>query len=291
MGSRENAGGSSCDEITWWDAQYGGNLVGTGEVFDPIASGDVDPSAAGEYTFWAQCNCPCPSLRTPATFEVIDVILSPLADIGPVCPDGEVGDILLSAQPFDPNIVYSWTGGALAGLPDGNSTGLNPHIPGFTVGVTEGVWTVTVTATLGACTDMTTFDIEIGDSDGLHWVNCPANIMVGNDVDECGAYVNWTPPRSYRRLRGARRCGRDPNLALPLTAGSFFPISGFSHTIEYTAEDSNGNVMTCEFTVTLVDTQNPERSLPGLHRLPRRKWRSDYYSSPARRRQLRQLRR
>ncbi|MBK6903272.1 MAG: HYR domain-containing protein [Saprospirales bacterium] len=251
----QNAGGSSCDEITWWDAQYGGNLVGTGEVFDPIEAGEVDPSAAGEYTFWAQCNCPCPSLRTPATFEVIDVILSPLADIGPVCPDGEVGDILLSAQPFDPNIVYSWTGGALAGLPDGNSTGLNPHIPGFTAGGNEGVWTVTVTATLGACTDVTTFDISIDDVNGLHWVNCPADIIVGNDVDECGAYVNWTPPVGIDDCVLPNDVIVTPTVGLQ--PGSLFSVAGSPHTIEYEAEDGNGGVITCSFTVTVLDTQNP----------------------------------
>ncbi|MBK6621243.1 MAG: HYR domain-containing protein [Saprospirales bacterium] len=251
----QNAGGNSCDEITWWDAQYGGNLVGTGEVFDPIEAGEVDPSAAGEYTFWAQCNCPCPSLRTPATFEVIDVILSPLADIGPVCPDGEVGDILLSAQPFDPNIVYSWTGGALAGLPDGNSTGLNPHIPGFTAGGNEGVWTVTVTATLGACTDVTTFDISIDDVNGLHWVNCPADIIVGNDVDECGAYVNWTPPVGIDDCVLPNDVIVTPTVGLQ--PGSLFSVAGSPHTIEYEAEDGNGGLITCSFTVTVLDTQNP----------------------------------
>jgi hypothetical protein len=249
------SGSGSCDDIVWYDAQYGGNIVGTGADFDPVASGDVNPSAAGEYTFWAQCNCPCPSLRTPATFEVIDVILSPLADIGPVCPEGEVGDILLSAQPFNPAIVYSWTGGAAAGLPDGNSTGLNPHIPGFTAGMTDGTWTVTVTATLGACTDMTTFDITIGDGGGLHWVNCPANIMVGNDVDECGAYVNWTPPTAIDD------CAEPNDVTVTQTEGSgpgsLFSVAGSPHLIEYEAEDGNGNTITCSFTITVVDTQAP----------------------------------
>ncbi|MBK6902413.1 MAG: HYR domain-containing protein [Saprospirales bacterium] len=168
-----------------------------------------------------------------------------------------VPTILLSALPNNPAIVYSWTGGAAAGLANGNSTGLNPNIPSFQASANEGTTTVTLTATLGACTDVVMFDIIIDDADGLHWVNCPANIMVGNDVDECGAYVNWTPPTAIDDCVEPNDVIVTQTMGLPLTAGSFFPISGSPYTIEYTAEDGNGNEITCEFTVTIVDSQNP----------------------------------
>ncbi len=194
---------------------------------DGVSGDDFDPADAGAgvhvITYEGTDDDGCSNTCT-FTVTVVDVEMNAIADIGPVCPEGEVGDILLSAQPFNPNIVFSWTGGAPAGLPNGNSTGLNPHIPGFTAGMTEGTWTVTVTATLGLCTDVTTFDITIGDDDGLHWVNCPANIMVGNDVDECGAYVNWTPPTAIDDCVEPNDVIVTQTMGLPLTAGSSSPL-------------------------------------------------------------------
>ncbi|MBK7337311.1 MAG: HYR domain-containing protein [Saprospirales bacterium] len=46
-------------------------------------------------------------------------------------------------------------------------------------------------------------------------------------------------------------------MGLPLTTGSVFSVAGSPHTIEYEAEDGNGNTITCSFTVTVVDSQNP----------------------------------
>ncbi len=57
--------------ITWWDAATGGNLLYTGETFDPLRSGHVVSNKTSNTMFWAQCECAsCPSQRTEATFIV-----------------------------------------------------------------------------------------------------------------------------------------------------------------------------------------------------------------------------
>ncbi|MCB9315720.1 MAG: HYR domain-containing protein, partial [Lewinellaceae bacterium] len=254
------SGDAPCTDITWWDAQYGGTQVGTGADFDPVAASAVNENTPGQYTFWAQCNCPCPSLRTAAIFEVIDVVLNDIANVGPVCPDATVPTILLSATPNNPDIVYSWSvspGGS--GLAAGNSTGLNPNIPGFTAGA-EGTYTVTVTAALGACSDEKTFTITINDDGGLHWVNCPADINVNNDVDKCNARVNWTEPTAIDNCSAPS--GITVTQTMGSATGSVFSVNGTPHMIAYEATDGNGNTITCAFKVRVRDMQLPDIQCP-----------------------------
>ena len=54
---------------------------------------------------------------------------------------------------------------------------------------------VTVVATLNGCvSDPVIFEITIDDSEDPVFTTCPGPIVVGSDVDECGAYVNFTLP-------------------------------------------------------------------------------------------------
>ncbi|MBK8923812.1 MAG: DUF5011 domain-containing protein [Saprospirales bacterium] len=127
----------------------------------------------------------------------------------------------------------------------------DPSIPAFTAGAAEGTWTVTVTASLGACNDTEEFEIEINDAGGLHWVNCPADMTINNDVDKCGANVNWTPPTALDDCDDATvsgPAGGDP--------GDFFAVG--MHTITYEATDGNGNTITCSFKITVADMQLPD---------------------------------
>lgn len=80
-----------------------GTFSGTGVTGDQF-----DPSVAGAgvhiitYTGTDANGC---SNTCTFTVTVVDVEMNTLAAIGPVCPEGVVGDILLSAQPFNPDIV------------------------------------------------------------------------------------------------------------------------------------------------------------------------------------------
>ena len=169
-----------------------------------------------------------------------------------VCPDANVADILLSAVPSDPATSYSWSGGAGAGLANGSTSGLNPAIPGFTAGANEGTWTVTVTATLGACSDTESFTIQIVDNTAPVLMGCPGNLVLNNDVDKCSAVATWSDPTASDDCGAATVTKLSgPNSGVTVNVGS--PV-----TITYQAEDESGNTATCSFTVTVMDMQAPE---------------------------------
>jgi hypothetical protein len=59
--------------VRWYDAPSGGDLVGTGNPFNPITAGAVNGAVGGMYTFYAACEGNgCESTRTPAYFSVGD---------------------------------------------------------------------------------------------------------------------------------------------------------------------------------------------------------------------------
>ncbi|MDX1410307.1 MAG: HYR domain-containing protein, partial [Saprospiraceae bacterium] len=83
------------------------------------------------------------------------------------------------------------------------------------------------------------------------FVNCPDTIQVCNDVDVCGATVNWFDPVAVDNC--------DDTLAVVQTgglpSGSVFPIG--TTLVTYEATDDNGNATTCTFVIIVDDCQNP----------------------------------
>src|SRR6056297_2298095 len=180
-------------------------------------------------------------------------MIASIADVGPLCPGSQVGSIDLSSTPSDVNVVYSWTGGAMAGLADGTSTGVNPQIPSFTASTTEGTTVVTVTATLaGDCVSETTFLIDISDNEAPVFVNCPTNgFTVGVDPP-CTGNVIWSIPVAQDNCGGVtvtETSAGGPYNGTPLAVGTY--------DIEYTATDGSGNTSTCTFTVEVIDNGDP----------------------------------
>jgi hypothetical protein len=183
------------------------------------------------------------------------LVIDELEDLGPYCPGQTIADILLNSSPANVLTVYSWTGGASVGLADGTSTGVNPFIPSFTASLTEGSATITVTATLlSGCTDTEEFTITIEDDEiDPGFLNCPDDMTFANDPDECGVYANWAPPVAIDN------CGdvTVTQIAGPLS-GEFLPVG--SYTVQYEADDGNGNTAICEWDIDVIDTEFPEIS-------------------------------
>ncbi|TAH40730.1 MAG: T9SS type A sorting domain-containing protein [Bacteroidetes bacterium] len=93
---------SSASPITWYDAPYGGNQVGTGTVF-------VTPVLTADASYFAEANAACPSVRA----EVL-AIVDPIPD-PPVTSDEArcgVGSVTLIAS--SPSQVY-WYDAPLGG--------------------------------------------------------------------------------------------------------------------------------------------------------------------------------
>ena len=82
-------------------------------------------------------------------------------------------------------------------------------------------------------------------------VTCPANVVVSNAANQCGAIVNYSPATGT----GVPA----PTITYDLPSGSFFPVG----TTTVTATATNGcGTATCTFTVTVNDTQTPVITCP-----------------------------
>jgi hypothetical protein len=205
-------------------------------VFETLVSGEHNPDYdAGFYA--------CPEI------SVKDL------PVQPVCPEEEVDAIQLFTMPGAAWI--SWSGGASIGLADGSGPGPMQEIPAF-VATEEGSPTITVTATLGECVITYEFVITVDDSVEPVFVNCPEDLVVYNDIDQCGAIVSWPDPVAIDN------CEFDPvvtlNPASP-TSGTFLEV-GTVYTVTYTADDTNGNTSICEFTIEVLDVQLPAIECP-----------------------------
>jgi len=171
----------------------------------------------------------------------------PINDMGPLCPGTPIAPTVMQTSIFGAN--YTWFGGASVGLPNGTATSLFPVIPGFTV--LDGTATITVTATLGSCSDTEQFTITATDEEAPVFLSCPTNIVVNCCCDSSAATVNWAPPVAI------------DNCGIPTVVqtsgpppGSQFP-AGDPVTIVYTATDASGNTAICSFQVQTIDQQAP----------------------------------
>jgi hypothetical protein len=120
----------------------------------------------------------------------------------------------------------------------------------FPVGITQVIWTATDGhGNTGTCLQQ----VEVRDSQLPTFLNCPTQmLMVGNDVDQCAAKVNWPDPVAWDN------CGA-PNVMQfsgPLS-GTNIPVSPAPDTIKYRATDAAGNSAVCTFLVRVIDTQLP----------------------------------
>jgi hypothetical protein len=115
----------------------------------------------------------------------------------------------------------------------------------FPVGTTSVTYTATdIHGNVQTCS----FNIVVTDSELPIISNCPTNISVNNLVGSCGAAVTWMEPIA------SDNCGVQ-SFTASHNSGSSFPVG--TTTVTYTASDIHGNVQTCSFNVTVVDSELP----------------------------------
>ncbi|MBE0660903.1 MAG: T9SS type A sorting domain-containing protein, partial [Bacteroidales bacterium] len=120
---------------------------------------------AGMYTVTVIDANGCEAEAIVFIYEGTVLEINPISDIGPVCINSLIPNILLSAVPANPSVVYNWVvDGDNVGLINGSSTGLNPHIPAFLTSSFAGFAEVTVTATLNECIVTEVFTISVIES-------------------------------------------------------------------------------------------------------------------------------
>jgi hypothetical protein len=118
----------------------------------------------------------------------------------------------------------------------------------FPLGTTH----VRVTAvTAAGDTSTCTFDVTVVDGEAPT-IQCPADIVTGNDPGQWGATVSYS-------VTASDACS-GVNVTTNPPSGSFFPLDVTPVTC--IATDGAGNADTCVFTVTVVDTQPPQIVCP-----------------------------
>ncbi|MDZ4824680.1 MAG: HYR domain-containing protein [Flavobacteriales bacterium] len=123
----------------------------------------------------------------------------------------------------------------------------------YPVGVTPVIWTVIdANGNITTCVQL----ITVEDTEAPVATDCDFEITVPNDLDACGALVNYTIPVV------TDNCGiNETTLIEGLPTGEFFPVG--STVVTYQFSDLFGNSVQCSFTVTVEDTQLPGVVCPG----------------------------
>jgi len=215
----------------------------------------------GVYTVTVTDGHGCQSTASATVAEGMYLAITELPDLT-VCPGSKVGPIELSSMPSGIKTDYNWSGGAALGLPDllppNTLWSADPEIPVF-MPMTEGTWTVTVTAHYASCLDDETFTVTVIDNTAPVFIQCPGNMVANNEVDKCSAIVKWAEPLAIDNCQ--------PNVVITQTAGSasgsVFQVSLTPYTITYVANDLYGNTAICQFTITVRDMQLPDVQCPG----------------------------
>ena len=131
----------------------------------------------------------------------------------------------------------------IAGLPSGST---------FPVGTTTNTFQVMDAAGNSVSCS---FDVTVVDNESP-FIDCPSDITVNNDPDECGAIINYVVPT------GTDNCpGSSVSMTTGMSSGSLFPIG--TTTVTFMVTDASGNTATCSFDVTVNDDSPPTINCPG----------------------------
>lgn len=213
----------------------------SGTVMDPV--NDVDfwtiqeyaatPSGSSRWGTWWGKVVPPPSDCAADT-----------TDPGVTCP----ANIVRGNDPDQCNAVVNFSASATDNCPGVLLACTPPSGSTFSIG-TAGVTCIASDSAGNA--DTCSFTVTVNDTQKPS-VNCPANIVAGNEPGACSKSVSYSASASDN-------C---PGVTLVCTppSGSVFPVGGTN--VKCVATDAAGNKDSCTFTVTVNDTQKPTVSCP-----------------------------
>jgi len=237
-----------CTAVATWTEPVAVDACGTPTLTGDHTSGTAFPVGTTTVTYTAT---DAAGNVSTASFDVVVVDnLGPVVTGAPASQTLEVGAGCAA--------VATWTeptftdGCGVAGV-------TQSHAPGdsFALGTT----TVTYTATdnNGNVTTVT-FTITVVDTTGPAFSGVPADILIEISNGLCSSTATWTPPTAD-----------DPCGVVVVTSnrnpGDLFQLG--DTVVTYTAVDTNGNVSTASFTVTVRDTVPPVfNNLPADFTIP-----------------------
>lgn len=218
--------------------------ITTSHVSGPLP-GELVP--AGEHTIVYQAEDAEGNIFTcDFTITVVETVDPTIS-----CPS----DILAYSDPLSCGAVVNYTApvgedncpGEITTQTDGLGSG---EI--FPVGTTTETYLVTdLSGNIASCSFIVTVLDTISPE-----INCPVDIEVASDSQECTAIVNYDQPTA------SDNCDDDITITLidgPVS-GSEFPVG--VTTIVFEAEDESGNTTTCSFTITVTGESEPEITCP-----------------------------
>lgn len=111
----------------------------------------------------------------------------------------------------------------------------------------NGTWTITISDdAAGDGGSLDSWSLDIATATCGCSIVCPANIIIGNDIDQCGAVVSYGAPG-----------GTCTNVTCAASSGSFFPVGSTRVTCSDPAASSS-----CSFNITVDDLQPPVLTCP-----------------------------
>lgn len=226
-----NVPATDIDSITYQVVGPNGTVTGLDDV-----SGFTFDVGASVVSYFAKDNA---NNRDTCTFTV--TIIDNVDPVWTDCP----GPITVNAN-SDCQAVVGWgipTASDNCEIASIDSTHASGGI--FTIGTT----TVTYTAVDSAGnTALCSFVVNVIDREDPTFMNCPGNIVVYADSMNCEAAAGWGIPTPMDN------CGIESTDSTH-ASGSIFGLG--TTMVMYTATDSSGNVGTCAFDVTVLDTIAP----------------------------------
>ena len=221
------------------DVDPDGNIIM--EVFN-IAISETAALGPGFYGFRVQDADGNWSL---VAYDTVTVAIRAPADVTVTAAADQCSAVVNNIDPdvFN-NAPFTYTlFGATTGSGSGTASGL-----AFNTGIT------TVRYALQSDTSVFSEVIVTVIDEQLPIITCPANITANNTNGLCGATVNFT-------VTSDDNCpGETISLVSGLASGSVFPV-GLTTNI-FQVADASGNVSSCSFTVTIIDTQVPSVNCP-----------------------------
>ncbi len=119
----------------------------------------------------------------------------------------------------------------------------------FPVGTTNNSWTATDPANNAVSCS---FTVTVIDNENPT-ITCPAPITVNNDGGQCSAVVSYS-------VNGTDNCSFTLSQTAGQASGTAFPVG--TTTNSWTATDPANNAVSCSFTVTVIDNENPTITCP-----------------------------
>lgn len=184
-------------------------------------------------------------LQSSCTSNILVLDTIPGTILG--CP----ADIALDNTPGVCGRQVSWTPPTAADNCGVDSL-VGSHSPGslFPGGTTVVTYVAYFTS---GSTDTCEFNVTINDVDPPVLSPCPTPFTVSNEVGACGATVSWSPPTVTDNCPGV-------TLLSNFNSPVFLPVG--VRTIAYSASDQGGNIDSCTFTITVIDSELPQIACP-----------------------------